>query len=174
LFDTTPISRFYGASCRVHGLVKLKKMRVSWYQSIEMCCIVLPVKFDGMLSILVLRNQQLFTKNCGFKTDQFQKAQILEIFSNPAILKKDRPSIPLAKGPLLIVIDLDSVLIVIVKLWNLCSPPALFATLGRSSRWRVKGQQCLRETGRSLKRVFFSTNKAYLHILPNYRWVAHL
>jgi hypothetical protein len=44
-------------------------MRVSWYQSIEMHCIVLPVKYEGGLSISVLKNEQLFTQNWGFKTD---------------------------------------------------------------------------------------------------------
>jgi hypothetical protein len=50
------------------------KMNVSWYQSIEMLRIVLLVKLDGGLSILVLRNEQLFTKNWGCKTDQFSKS----------------------------------------------------------------------------------------------------
>jgi hypothetical protein len=36
---------------------------VSGYQSIDMHCIVLPVKFDGGLSISVLRNKQLFKIN---------------------------------------------------------------------------------------------------------------
>jgi hypothetical protein len=39
-----------------------------------MHCIVLPVKFDGRLSIPVLRNEQFFTKNWGLKTDQFPKS----------------------------------------------------------------------------------------------------
>jgi hypothetical protein len=38
------------------------KMLVSGYQSIDMLCIVLPGKFDGGLSISVLRNKQLFKK----------------------------------------------------------------------------------------------------------------
>jgi hypothetical protein len=39
------------------------KMHVSGYQSIDMHCFVLPVKFDGRLAISVPRNEQLFTKN---------------------------------------------------------------------------------------------------------------
>jgi hypothetical protein len=37
-------------------------MLVSEFPSIDMHCIVLPVKFDGGLSISVLRNKQLFKK----------------------------------------------------------------------------------------------------------------
>jgi hypothetical protein len=39
-----------------------------------MPCIVAPVKFDGGLSISGLRNEQLFTKKLGFKTDPFSKS----------------------------------------------------------------------------------------------------
>jgi hypothetical protein len=38
------------------------QMFVSGYQSIDMHCSVLPVKFDGGLSISVLKNGQLLTK----------------------------------------------------------------------------------------------------------------
>jgi hypothetical protein len=45
------------------------QMLVSGYQSIDMHCIDLPVKFDNELSISVLRNKQLFflKKNRGQK-----------------------------------------------------------------------------------------------------------
>jgi hypothetical protein len=43
------------------------KALLSGYQSIDMHCIVLPVKFDGRLSISVLRNKQLFKANGGQK-----------------------------------------------------------------------------------------------------------
>jgi hypothetical protein len=43
------------------------KVLDSGYQSIDMHCIVLPVKFDGELSISVLRNKQLFKKKGGQK-----------------------------------------------------------------------------------------------------------
>jgi hypothetical protein len=56
-------------------------MYFSLYQSIGMLRIVLPVKFDGGLSISVLRNEQLFTKNGGgSKPISFQKAQIFKPF----------------------------------------------------------------------------------------------
>jgi hypothetical protein len=59
-------------------------MHVSWYQWIEIHCIVLPVKFDGGLSMSVLRNGQVFTKKLGFKTDQFSKSLNSEIFQTPS------------------------------------------------------------------------------------------
>jgi hypothetical protein len=49
------------------------KMLVSEYQSIDMLCIVLSVKFEGGLSILVLRNKQLYKKK---RTSKVQKVQI--------------------------------------------------------------------------------------------------
>jgi hypothetical protein len=52
------------------------KELLSGYQSIDMHCIVLPVKFDGRLFISVLRNKQLFEK----MDSHFELAQIL----NPA------------------------------------------------------------------------------------------
>jgi hypothetical protein len=49
------------------------------YQSIDMHCIVLPVKFDGGLSILVLRNKQLyFLKKKRSKGLTFFKPRHLE------------------------------------------------------------------------------------------------
>jgi hypothetical protein len=49
------------------------KVLVSGYQSIDMHCIVLLVKFVDGLSILFLRNKQLFKKNDGhiFETKKF-------------------------------------------------------------------------------------------------------
>jgi hypothetical protein len=49
------------------------EIRLSWYQSIDMYCIVFVVKFDGWLYILVLRNKQLFTKNWGSKPISVKK-----------------------------------------------------------------------------------------------------
>jgi hypothetical protein len=43
------------------------KMLVSGYQSIDMHCIVVPVKFDGGLSIPFLRKKQLSQKNSDQK-----------------------------------------------------------------------------------------------------------
>jgi hypothetical protein len=54
---------------------------------------VVPLNFEGRLSISVLRNEQLFTKNWGFKTDQFPKSSNYEIFK-PRHFEKNRPSIP--------------------------------------------------------------------------------
>jgi hypothetical protein len=57
-----------------------------------MLCIVLPVKFDGELSISVLRNVQLFTRNKGFKTDEFLKSLNFQTFQNPPFGKRtDHP-----------------------------------------------------------------------------------
>jgi hypothetical protein len=49
-FDPTPISRFFGPSFSVHGLMNIK-MHVYWDKSIDMHFMVLPVKFDNGLSI---------------------------------------------------------------------------------------------------------------------------
>jgi hypothetical protein len=51
------------------------KMLVSGYQSINMHCIVLPIKFDDGLSISVLRNKQLY-KKMEVKSSHFQKVLI--------------------------------------------------------------------------------------------------
>jgi hypothetical protein len=53
-----------------------------------MHCLVFTVKFDGGLSIAVLRNEQLFTKNWGFKTQSVYKKLNFPELSNPAIWKK--------------------------------------------------------------------------------------
>jgi hypothetical protein len=53
---------------------------------------VLPVKFDGGLSILVLRNEQLFTKNWKFNPDQFSKSSKFEIFQIPPFGKRYTPT----------------------------------------------------------------------------------
>jgi hypothetical protein len=64
------------------------KMLVSWYQSIEMQRIVLPVKFDGGLYISVLRNMQLLTKKIGgSKTDQFSKSSNFQTFKSRLLEK---------------------------------------------------------------------------------------
>jgi hypothetical protein len=72
-------------------------MHVSEYQSIDMHYIVLHVKFDGRLAISVLRNEQLFTKNQGFKTDQFSKSSNFQTFQLPPFGK--RTAHPLGKRP---------------------------------------------------------------------------
>jgi hypothetical protein len=64
------------------------KALVSGYQSIDIYCIVLPVNFDGGLSISVLRNKQLFTEIRDSKPISSQKAQIFEPFK-PRHLEKD-------------------------------------------------------------------------------------
>jgi hypothetical protein len=51
-----------------------KEIKLSWYQSIDIHCIVMNVNFDGGLSISVLINMQLFTKNWGSKTISYQKS----------------------------------------------------------------------------------------------------
>jgi hypothetical protein len=56
-----------------------KEIGLSRYQSIDMLRIVVSVKFDGGLSISVLKNKQLYKKKW---TPKVQKVQIL---SNPAI-----------------------------------------------------------------------------------------
>jgi hypothetical protein len=48
------------------------KVLVSGYQSIDMHCIVSPVKFDGGLSISVLRNKQPL-KKMTVKSSHYQK-----------------------------------------------------------------------------------------------------
>jgi hypothetical protein len=58
--------------------------------------IVMPVKFDGGLSISVLRNVQLFTKIGGSKGDQFSKSLNFQTFQTPPFEERtDR--IPLEK-----------------------------------------------------------------------------
>jgi hypothetical protein len=62
IFDTTPIGRFWGLLGAFMAAYNIK-MLVSGYQSIDMHCIVLSVKFYGELSISVLRKKQLYKKN---------------------------------------------------------------------------------------------------------------
>jgi hypothetical protein len=52
--------------------------------------IVVPVKFEGGLSISLLRKKQLFTKKRGSKVYVFKKVPIFINISNPAIWKKVR------------------------------------------------------------------------------------
>jgi hypothetical protein len=54
-------------------------MLVSGYQSIDVHCIVLPVKYDGGLSISVLRNKQLY-----------EKMDVVQIFNLQSTLLKKR------------------------------------------------------------------------------------
>jgi hypothetical protein len=42
---------------------------------------MLQVKIESGLSISVLRNKETLYKNLGFKTDEFQKGKVYEIFS---------------------------------------------------------------------------------------------
>jgi hypothetical protein len=78
------------------------KVLVSGYQLVDMPCIVLPVKYDGWLSILVLRNEQLFRKKIwGSKPISFQKVPIFKNISPPAILRK-RQTTPLERVPFLL------------------------------------------------------------------------
>jgi hypothetical protein len=60
------------------------KVLVSGYQSIDMHCIVLLVKFDDELSISFLRKKQLFTKEKGGQKYTFsKKVPIFKSISNP-------------------------------------------------------------------------------------------
>jgi hypothetical protein len=63
----------------------------------EISHIPLPVKFYAGLFISVLRNKQLFTKNWGFKPDQFSKSLNFETFRIPPFGK--RTDHPLGKAP---------------------------------------------------------------------------
>jgi hypothetical protein len=53
------------------------KALVSGYQPIDRHCIVIPVKFDGGLSMSVLRNKQLFTKK------KVRRLPIFKTFQTP-------------------------------------------------------------------------------------------
>jgi hypothetical protein len=55
-------------------------MYVSGYQSIDVLCIVLSVKFDGGPSISVLKNNQLYEKKW---TSKVQNVQIFLICQTP-------------------------------------------------------------------------------------------
>jgi hypothetical protein len=83
-FGTTPASRFLGASRSVHGCIQ-HKVLVSGYQSIDTQFIVLPLKFEGGLSILVLRNKQLLKKKKKRQSSHFQKFTRLSICSISAL-----------------------------------------------------------------------------------------
>jgi hypothetical protein len=48
------------------------KVIISRYQSIDMHCVEMPVKFEGGLSMSFLRKKQLFTKKQEIKRLQFQ------------------------------------------------------------------------------------------------------
>jgi hypothetical protein len=54
-------------------------MFVSGYQSIDMRCIVVPVKFEGGLSISFLRKKQPFTKKRGSKVYICKKVRFLVV-----------------------------------------------------------------------------------------------
>jgi hypothetical protein len=58
-FGTTPVSRFPGLLVAFTTAYNMKVLD-SGYPSIDMHYIVLIVKFDGGLSIAVLRNKQIF------------------------------------------------------------------------------------------------------------------
>jgi hypothetical protein len=59
----TPTSSFLGASRNVPSRIQYNiEMFVSGYLPIHMHCIMIPVKFDGGMSISVQRNKQLFQK----------------------------------------------------------------------------------------------------------------
>jgi hypothetical protein len=77
IFDTTPNSRFLWAPRSVHGRIQ-HKSAFSGYQSIDMHCIMLPVKFDAGLYILFLRNNQLSQKKRGSKVHSFKKGLIFK------------------------------------------------------------------------------------------------
>jgi hypothetical protein len=65
----------------------------SEYQSINIHCIVLNVKFDGGLSISVLRNKQLFKKKRRSKSSHFQVCSSGFLFFQPRHLKKVQKSL---------------------------------------------------------------------------------
>jgi hypothetical protein len=72
------------------------KILVSKYQSIDMHCMVVPVKFDDGLSITFLRKKPLSTKKRGSKVYIFKKVPIFKNISSPAIWT----DIPLERVPL--------------------------------------------------------------------------
>jgi hypothetical protein len=72
-FNTTPISRFLGAFFFAFTDAYDMEVLVSKYQSIDMHCIALPVKFDNGLSISFLRKKQLFKKKGGGQKYTFSK-----------------------------------------------------------------------------------------------------
>jgi hypothetical protein len=70
-FGTIPVSRFLGAPYALTTAYNIK-MLIFGYQSVDMHCIAISVKFDGKLFLSVLRNKQLFTKR-GSKVYIFKK-----------------------------------------------------------------------------------------------------
>jgi hypothetical protein len=66
------------------------KVLVSRYQSIDMYCIMVPVKFDDGLSISSLRKKQIFTKKKnGVKCIHFEKKfQFSKIYQAPPFGKR--------------------------------------------------------------------------------------
>jgi hypothetical protein len=63
------------------------KVLVSRYQSIDMYCIVVPVKFDDVLSISFLRKKQIFTKKRGVQKKHFQKSSNFQKHFKPRHLE---------------------------------------------------------------------------------------
>jgi hypothetical protein len=61
-FDTLHLVAFWGLLGAFSAAYNVKVL-LSKYQSIDMHCIMLPVKYDGGLSMSVLKNKQLFKKN---------------------------------------------------------------------------------------------------------------
>jgi hypothetical protein len=92
-FGTAPTNRFFWAFFFAFTDAYDMKVLVSRYQSIDMHCIALPVKFDDGLSISFLRKKQFFTKKRGgIKSIHFQKKFQLSNISIP----ENVPSIFLA------------------------------------------------------------------------------
>jgi hypothetical protein len=85
LFDTTPIGRIVWALVAFTAAYNIKVF-VSGNQSIDMHCIMLPVKSDGTLSISVLRNKQLF-KKMEVKSSHFQIVLMFLIFKSRHLKK---------------------------------------------------------------------------------------
>jgi hypothetical protein len=76
---TTPISRFWVASCSVSVPYNIK-MFLSGYQSIYMHCIVMPVKFKYGLSISVQRNRQFIFLVNGMNDPTLSSTQTQKCF----------------------------------------------------------------------------------------------
>jgi hypothetical protein len=77
------------------------KLLVSGYHSIDMHCNVLPVKFDGGLSISFLRKKELFTK----KGLHFQKSSNFQKHFKSRNLENGQIH-PLGKSPTFLYLDL--------------------------------------------------------------------
>jgi hypothetical protein len=85
---TTPISHF-GGLLVAFPVADNIKMFVSGYQSIHMHCIVMPVKFDGGLSISFLRNRQPLTKKREGQKITFSIVQIFNVQTPPSEERTD-------------------------------------------------------------------------------------